>query len=139
MEGAAPWRGAFLIEQLDLDFEVTPVRWNESIGGLGYLPIRPADSRLLEPPDALDLRSQQPAGGVPPFQALRTAEGLLYVEYETGERELYDLRQDPYQLENLIRSADPNLVARLSAWLAELSRCAGLACHQAENRQEPHR
>ena len=35
----------------------------------------------------------------------------LYVKYSTGEEELYDLRSDPYQLEN--RAADPAYRAAL--------------------------
>jgi N-acetylglucosamine-6-sulfatase len=58
---------------------------------------------------------------IPPWFALRTAEGYTYVEYATGERELYDARTDPLQLSNL--ADDPafaDLVARLSAELAAL-------------------
>ena len=41
----------------------------------------------------------------PDFEATRTAEGRTYVEYETGERGLYDLRTDPRQLRELARGA----------------------------------
>jgi N-acetylglucosamine-6-sulfatase len=44
--------------------------------------------------------SQFEDGGPPPFQALRST-GWLYVEYTNGWRELYDLRHDPYELQNL--------------------------------------
>ncbi|MBI3161765.1 MAG: sulfatase [Chloroflexi bacterium] len=37
---------------------------------------------------------------IPEFYAVRTAE-WKYVEYSTGERELYDLINDPYELNNL--------------------------------------
>jgi len=37
---------------------------------------------------------------IPEFYAVRTAE-WKYVEYSTGERELYDLVNDPYELENI--------------------------------------
>ncbi len=40
------------------------------------------------------------AGGTPPFEAIRT-ETHKYVEYENGEAELYDLTNDPYELENV--------------------------------------
>ena len=40
---------------------------------------------------------------VPRFWGLRTRR-YKYVEYRTGERELYDLRRDPYELENRIES-----------------------------------
>ena len=47
------------------------------------------------------------------FDGMRTPE-WTYVEYGTGERELYDLARDPYQLDNLIEDADPALLAALS-------------------------
>lgn len=37
---------------------------------------------------------------IPEFYAVRTAE-WKYVEYVTGEKELYDLRNDPYELQNV--------------------------------------
>jgi len=62
---------------------------------------------------------------------LRTQD-RLYVEYQTGERELYDLSSDPDELESLYPAADPGLVAKLSARMAELRRCAGANCRAAE-------
>jgi arylsulfatase A-like enzyme len=56
--------------------------------------------------------------GVPPWRELRTRR-WAYVELATGERELYDLRRDPYQLVNV--AADPAYgaeVQQLSAALA---------------------
>ena len=46
-----------------------------------------------------------PAGGttVPTNKGVRT-QGHMYVEYETGERELYDLNADPYQLQSIPRT-----------------------------------
>lgn len=58
------------------------------------------------------------------FQAIRT-EDHKYVEHENGERELYDLRNDPYELENLYETADPALIEDLKAKLAELKDCSG--------------
>ncbi len=55
---------------------------------------------------------------VPAWRELRLP-GWAYVELATGERELYDLRRDPYQLENLADDpARAALVGRLSAALA---------------------
>ena len=54
----------------------------------------------------------------------------VYVEPARGDPELYDLRDDPYELENL--AAEPRqagLIERLSARLAELRDCAGADCH----------
>ncbi len=44
--------------------------------------------------------SELRAGGPPPFRGLRT-ERYLYVEYLNGWRELYDLRHDPWELQNV--------------------------------------
>jgi arylsulfatase A-like enzyme len=41
-----------------------------------------------------------PGRDVPPFWGLKTDE-YAYTEYATGERELYDLSSDPYELHNL--------------------------------------
>jgi len=72
------------------------------------------------------------AKAVPPYRALRTPEAV-YVEYETRERELYDLRQDPFQLDNVAEGADPALVERFSTRLAALASCSGNACEAAED------
>jgi N-acetylglucosamine-6-sulfatase len=57
---------------------------------------------------------------IPPWWGVRTQD-FLYVELDTGERELYDLRTDPFELVNVVN--DPsyeNAVTRLSAQLAAL-------------------
>jgi arylsulfatase A-like enzyme len=57
---------------------------------------------------------------VPAWWELRTRR-YAYVEYATGEHELYDLRSDPWELSNLARSRRTSaLRARLSATLASL-------------------
>ncbi|MGH2986702.1 MAG: sulfatase family protein [Solirubrobacterales bacterium] len=59
------------------------------------------------------------------FTGLRTRR-YTYAEYENGDRELYDLRRDPEQLENLARRRRlSGLRARLAQRLAELRGCAG--------------
>ena len=51
------------------------------------------------------------------------AGGYTWVEYETGERELYDLGADPHQLQNVADDpARAELRARLEARLQELLR-----------------
>ena len=69
---------------------------------------------------------------VPSYTALRTAD-LLYVEYEGGERELYDLGEDPYELENLASIADAAELKRLSARLAGLRDCVADGCRAVED------
>ena len=70
--------------------------------------------------------------GRPAFEALRTGDHL-YVEYETGGRELYDLRQDPHQLNNTYPNADPRLLQSLEERLDALRDCYGSFCRTAEN------
>jgi arylsulfatase A-like enzyme len=69
---------------------------------------------------------------VPPYRAVRT-QRYLYVEYKTGERELYDLRKDPYELHSLHDSADKDLISKLEARLDALRDCAGKGCRTAED------
>jgi N-acetylglucosamine-6-sulfatase len=58
--------------------------------------------------------------GTPPFWAVRTAE-WKYVELETGEKELYDLVRDPYEMENVVDAPDnASIVATLAAELGRL-------------------
>jgi arylsulfatase A-like enzyme len=72
------------------------------------------------------------AGQAPDFQAVRT-ETHKYVEYDNGEKELYDLQNDPYELESLHESADPSLVEDLQAKLEALRSCEGDECREAED------
>jgi arylsulfatase A-like enzyme len=70
--------------------------------------------------------------GTARFDAIRTSE-WTYVEYGNGQRELYDLLRDPFQVQNHIAKADPELVNALSQRLAELATCAGSACRTFED------
>ena len=73
----------------------------------------------------------------PPFVALRL-EDRVYIEYpRTGERELYDLRDDPHQLNNLAASTDQAELDRLSTWLARLSACGADTAVTCTTAEEP--
>jgi N-acetylglucosamine-6-sulfatase len=64
----------------------------------------------------------------PPYDAIRSGR-YLYVSYDSGARELYDLREDPFELDN--RVADSRYAATRSALedkLARLRECAGSDC-----------
>jgi N-acetylglucosamine-6-sulfatase len=63
------------------------------------------------------------------YDAVRSADGFTYAEYEAGDVELYDLNEDPFQLENV--AEDPAYAEardRLAARLEELRGCAGDDC-----------
>lgn len=65
--------------------------------------------------------------GEGPSYTLRTAD-WMYNHQDTEEFELYDMRQDPYQVKNLYRTADPALIASLRQRLASLVACRGASC-----------
>jgi arylsulfatase A-like enzyme len=71
--------------------------------------------------------------GAARYDAIRT-EGWTYVQYGDGERELYNVEEDPYQLDSLIGRADPWFVELLAMRLAELMNCAGRDCREIEDR-----
>jgi arylsulfatase A-like enzyme len=66
------------------------------------------------------------------FSGLRTANGKTYVEYGTGERELYDLGEDPYQLENLLGAEADASSGSYAAELDSLKGCSAEDCRTAE-------
>jgi N-acetylglucosamine-6-sulfatase len=64
----------------------------------------------------------------PAFDALRTYR-YVYVQYANGERELYDLERDPYEVASLHNDpAYAGVQAELSQRLGLLSVCAGRSC-----------
>ncbi|GAB3897880.1 sulfatase [Microbispora bryophytorum] len=64
----------------------------------------------------------------PPTYAMVRTGRYAYVEYETGERQLYDLREDPAELHNIAATAGPGLTATLATRLALLRSCSGPVC-----------
>jgi hypothetical protein len=69
--------------------------------------------------------------GRPGLEAIRTEEHL-YVEYGTGERELYDLKKDPYQVDNVFENTGTDLIRHTEVRLAALRGCSGADCRAAE-------
>jgi N-acetylglucosamine-6-sulfatase len=69
------------------------------------------------------------ANGVPSYRGIRTYR-YLYVEHRTtGEYELYDLKEDPYQLQSVDGHDRYRKVQRdLAVRLRELTSCAGADC-----------
>ena len=118
------------VEQMavNIDFAPTMARWG------GATPDRVMDGQSLTPllgqgAETQDWRKDflvevyrmlPPLGNGDVIKALRT-EHEVYVEYQSGPRELYDLRTDPYQLQNSYATADPAHIAELSQRLAELA------------------
>lgn len=68
---------------------------------------------------------------LPAYEAIRT-DTYKYVEYDTGDKELYDLEADPYELDNVYETAAPSLISDLKTRLNELRSCAGKVCRETE-------
>lgn len=100
----------------------------------------PADGRSFAPllrgedtPWRSEILLEAAGGGSPPsYTAVRT-ETYKYVEYQTGDKELYDLAADPYEMESLHETADSSLVQDLKARLDALRNCTGDGCREAED------
>ncbi len=101
-----------------------------TMDGRSLLPVitHPASDRdrqlLIEEPG--------PLAGVqawgPGFEAIRTPR-YMYVEYEEERPELYDLKQDPFELQSLANyPAYASTKATLAARLHKLENCAGRSC-----------
>jgi N-acetylglucosamine-6-sulfatase len=80
-------------------------------------------------------KSSVTEAGRPAFKAVRTRDHL-YVEYATGESELYDLEKDPYELNNVYDDAGLDTLWRYEGWLDALRDCVGEECRAAED-QDP--
>jgi N-acetylglucosamine-6-sulfatase len=69
---------------------------------------------------------------VPTHKGIHTQDHM-FVEYDTKERELYDLVQDPYQLQSKPRTGtNVPLYSALETRLYNLRDCSGAACRTAE-------
>jgi N-acetylglucosamine-6-sulfatase len=119
------WRQAYLIEYYQDD-------GNEEAGSVKLISADDSEG-VLEPADQDQRVQTSPALS---YHGLRTDQ-YLYVEYADGFVELYDMDQDPYQLENIASMADPQLLADLSAWLKALYACKADSCRQIESDSLP--
>jgi arylsulfatase A-like enzyme len=99
-----------------------PARWRNAV-----LIEHQSPPLLVRDPDY-----QQPASGSPTtYEAMRT-NSFLYVEYADGERELYDLRTDPFELHNVAGDLTSRQLAQVHTELRALERChGGKACWRA--------
>lgn len=75
-------------------------------------------------------------GHKPTWAALRGTE-FLYTTYNTGEQEFYDLRIDPYQVENLAASTDPATLAALANRTQRMETCQAETCRAIESEPLP--
>jgi N-acetylglucosamine-6-sulfatase len=96
------------------------------------------DPEMLEPKDQDELDStllnalDKTKLSIPYFRGVRL-QTMSYVEYRTGEVELYDIKADPYELNNLAAGANPDWLAELTARVKALAECKAAACRAAED------
>jgi N-acetylglucosamine-6-sulfatase len=83
----------------------------------------PAPEEESDEADSGEISPAEP----PSYHALR-GDDLLYVEYDDGQRELYDLAADPFELTNIVDRTAPDRLLRLSATLETLSTCKAASC-----------
>jgi arylsulfatase A-like enzyme len=123
------WRRAFLVEAMA---ETADVPSSTEDGDL--VPLLTGDTQPPEDERRASRLAAAPlqTAGRPGLQAVRTQDHL-YVEYETGESELYDLKKDPYELNNVYDTTGLNTLWRYEGWLDALRGCAGEECRAAEN------
>jgi hypothetical protein len=124
------WRRAVLIESYWSDPNLTPTA--------SHRRKRQADS--AEDPEATQEASAPldrgaDATDAPPtrdFIGLRGRD-FKYVEFASGETEVYDLARDPYELECSSTIAETASTRALHMWLSALSSCPSGACSSLED------
>lgn len=82
------------------------------------------EGKTSEWPDSLFIEAESEGASYPTWAGLVTAE-WKYVEYTSGELELYDLVNDPAELESL--HADASQASRIESLSAELAGLKGIA------------
>ncbi len=105
---------------------LTGARARRKMDGIPLLPLA-LDPALWQDRPLL-LENVNRLSGRPSYEAIRTPR-WLWVEYRNGARELYDMEDDPLQLES--RHGDPALAGvrtELSRRLAGLRKCAAVSC-----------
>ena len=109
------------VEQADVE----PQRGRRGRAGQPFQPQRGARGRGAQGAQS-GLSAER---GIPEFRALRTPK-YTYVEYVTGERELYELAKDPDEPNNIASKASASLLQQLSSQLKRLTACAAAACRE---------
>jgi len=143
-------RGPFILRGPGIPAGVT---YSQLVGNVDIAPTF-ADAAGVMAPEFVDGRSLLPLtrgevgpwrhnyvmqrGSVPapPYSGLRT-DRYTFVAYDSGFRELYDLQSDPYQLQNIWKTAPESLRAALTERLRALQGCRADVCRSEEEVELP--
>jgi arylsulfatase A-like enzyme len=104
-------------------------QWHGRPASSGWPPGVLVEHRFTTLPGDPDRQGTR-TGNSPDYEAVRTAD-YLYVEYATGDREYYDLRTDPDELDNIADELPPRRLAQLHLYLRGLATCRGAGCRRA--------
>ena len=74
------------------------------------------------------------------YQAIRVINGSdwaananwMYAEWCTGEREFYNMSDDPHQVNNIVEEIDSSLLKNLSALVEAYGKCVGKSCRNID-------
>ncbi|MEP6984975.1 MAG: sulfatase [Chloroflexota bacterium] len=131
-QNSAAWRTVYLVEHFNQSSapaaQAAPDPDTQEPADIDQSPDQAVDIVATATPSP----NKAPVRGIPEFHGIR-GEGYVYVEYETGEKEFYDLTKDPYELHNLAAKLDPATLKALSDRVSALVICKADACRAAEN------
>jgi arylsulfatase A-like enzyme len=123
-------RSDALAEDVDLPatlLDIARARPPRRPDGRSLVPILRGE-RAARPRRAVLLETGANDIGAPVYEGLRTRR-YKYIEYDDGERELYDLHRDPYEVVNVAgRPAVRGIQRRLAARLSVVRHCKGRRC-----------
>lgn len=106
----------------------TPPNWRTGLLiEFGYIRDEANSSNQNQAPPTDEAREE-----IPKYRAIRF-ENFIYIEYENGEIEFYDLINDPYQLENLASQLSEEMLLGLHNQLQALQVCVADECIEIEN------
>jgi N-acetylglucosamine-6-sulfatase len=108
--------------------ELAHARARRVLDGVSLLPLAKSSSTLRDR-DLLIEMGPTSVGGPMEWRGLRTG-GYTFARRSSGPRELYDLRTDPAQVNNLVRSRslDERLLRTMGHELRLLQNCSGREC-----------
>jgi N-acetylglucosamine-6-sulfatase len=131
---AAPshWRRSYLLEHRTETGVSRPARPDADQDATLEAPDPDQDAQRKQPRDIRNSSTLSRFVQIPDYDAVRTGR-YLYVEYADGDRELYDTRNDPDEIDNLAGTR-PALERTLAGRIAELRRCGGSGCRKVEDR-----